>query len=240
VLIAGLGGYFLFLKALSYFTQPWYYLTLMALIAACAEGTLSLLARGAPGRIVTLLAAGVLIAAVAPSVWAVTLTRRTNLDLLASKVAESGASSDMIVVSPWYYGVTFQRYYHGKAPWVSIPVISEHRFHRYDLLKREMTRTDPMEPIRKSLQQTLRDGGRIWWIGTLEMPPEGSGPPTAPPAPGASWGWDDLPYYEVWTQQLGALFRAHTLRGGPVPVPVEESVNIYEDIPLYRLEGWRD
>jgi len=67
--------------------------------------------------------------------WTAITERQTNIDIVARTVAARAASTDLIVVAPWQFGVTFQRYYRGPASWVTIPSIADHQVHRYDLIK---------------------------------------------------------------------------------------------------------
>jgi hypothetical protein len=239
-LVAGLLGYVIFLKTLSYFTQPWYYITLMALAAACLDAPLRLLSRTLGARPAQLAVLVVVIALVIQPVWTTVRTRKTNVDLVASKVGELAVKGDLIVVSPWYVGITFDRYYHGKADWITIPPISTHAVHRYDLLKEKMMTRRAIAPVLEGIQRALQEGHRVFWVGDLFVPKEGEVPFDPPPAPHAPWGWTDDPYYYYWGLQAGHLIRSHALNTTPIDVPLQQAVSGYEEMSLHVINGWKD
>lgn len=238
-LMAGLSAYVVFLKTLSYFTQPWYYVTLMALVAACLDVPLNLLARTLVTRGLRLAIVLAIIALVISPVWTAVRTRKTNVDLVASKVGELAVKRDLIVINPWYVGITFRRYYHGKADWITIPPFSFHGFHRYDLLKEKMMSSRPMAPVLEGIQRVLQEGHRVFWVGDLFVPIEGEVPLDPPPAPRAPWGWDDGPYYYSWGLQAAYLIQSNAREAAQIEVPLEQPVSGFEETSLYMFGGWR-
>ena len=46
---------------------------------------------------------------------------------LAQKIATDAKPSDLIVLAPWQYAISFQRYYHGSTPQITLPSISDLR-----------------------------------------------------------------------------------------------------------------
>jgi hypothetical protein len=238
-LLAGLIGYIVFLKMLGYFTQPWYYVTLMALVATCLDAPLCLLARTLAARAARLAVVVVVAALVLQPVWTTVRTRKTNVDIVATKAGELAVNGDLIVVTPWYVGITFDRYYHGKADWITIPPLSSHKVHRYDLLKQKMMSSQPIAPVLEGIQRALQEGHRVFWVGDLLVPKEGEGPPDPPSAPRASWGWNDGPYYYSWGLQAGYFMKSHAQNAALIDVPVEQAVSGYEEMPLYVIDGWR-
>ena len=70
--------------------------------------------------------------------------RQTNADLVAQTVTRGAAPGDLVLVNPWYDGISFGRYYRGKAPWITLPEMTDHRYHRYDLLKIKMASPRPI------------------------------------------------------------------------------------------------
>src|SRR5437899_633264 len=85
-----------------------------------------------PGRLAVVL---VIAGSSAVHTWQQAQVRQTNVDLLAASLGERAAKDDLIVVTPWYMGITFERYYRGAAPWKTVPPLESHSFHRYDLIK---------------------------------------------------------------------------------------------------------
>ena len=236
-LVTGVAGYLLFLLRLSYPMQPWYFLALMALVAASADGIIGAFA-GRRASSLRVVAALVVVALALSPVWNSVRVRKTNIDRIASTLGQSTAPGDLVVVSPWYYGVAFDRYYRGAADWVTIPPMSFHKLHRYDLLRDAMASPGVMQPVLDRLEAALRTGHRIWWIGDIAAPPDGPAP-VLPPASRAPWGWNEFPYYRGWGMQAGYVLRLHALRAQAVPVPSDGPVNPYENLPLHVIEGWR-
>src|SRR4051794_30165090 len=83
--------------------------------------------------------------------WKTMHVRQTNVDLAANRLNQMAEAGDTILVNPWYIGVSFNRYYHGAASWNTVPPISDHLVHRYDLLKEQMEASDPIDPLLKQL-----------------------------------------------------------------------------------------
>jgi hypothetical protein len=64
-------------------------------------------------------------------------------------------------------------------------------------------------------------------------------PAPLPPAPHGPQGWAVGPYLENWELQLGALLERHGRDGGRVALPDPGRVNAWENLPLFRVQGWR-
>ena len=47
--------------------------------------------------------------------------RFTNIDLVAARLNKLVAKEDFVIVTPWYYGISFERYYRGPGDWVTVP-----------------------------------------------------------------------------------------------------------------------
>jgi hypothetical protein len=165
--------------------------------------------------------------------------RQTNVDLVARAIERSAAPGDLVLVNPWYDGISFRRYYHGPAAWITLPEIADHRFHRYDLLKIRMASDRPIDDVLSRLGATLAAGHRVWIVGGIHLLKPGRRPPSLPPAPRSPWGWFDVPYAVVWSQQTGAYLQAHATRVTPIDVPTPGPVSDYERLRLLVFEGWR-
>jgi hypothetical protein len=238
-MLVGLPAYLLFLKTLRYVTQPWYYLALMALVAACLDAPLSLVARTPAGRRARLVLIVAVIALVIHPVWTAVRTRMTNVDRVASKLGGLAVSGDLIVVSPWYIGITFDRYYHGRADWVTVPPMASHAMHRYDLLKVKMMTPGAIAPVLDQIGEALRTGHRVFWVGDFFLPRPGEVPADPPAAPGARWGWADSPYYRRWGLLAGYLIQSHAKAAERIEVPLQQKVAVYENAGLQVFSGWR-
>jgi hypothetical protein len=165
--------------------------------------------------------------------------RQTDVDLLARQVTRSAAPEDLVVVNPWYEGVSFQRYYAGSARWLTLPDIADHRVHRYDLLKSRLASRDPLGDVLDSVEATLRSGHRVWLVGGAQWPRPGEEVTVLPPAPASPEGWHDRPYVLSWSRQLGSFLQGHAAQIATVAVPVSGPVSDLEDLPLVVVNGWR-
>jgi hypothetical protein len=249
VLIVGVVGYAAFLRVLHYYTQPWYYITLIA-FAACAldvvfggwpiaarQRILPLLLRS--GRLAVALA---LLCFTGFPDWEEMPVRHTNVDLLAARLRPLAANDDVILVPRWECAIPLARYYRGPAEIITLPPIDDHRFHRYDLVLRQMMAPDPLHLVLARLEEALRSGHRVFVAGTLVFPEADHPPPSLPPAyRDAGGGWHGGAYDNVWQLQTGQLLRAHATRGGhiEVPIPGKARVQGFENLELGVVEGWR-
>jgi hypothetical protein len=186
------------------------------------------------------LAAVVLAAALAARPLATTVgLRMTNIDVAAEQLGELARSDDLIVVVPWYVGITFARYYRGSAPWMSYPDFDEHEFHLHMLIREKMERGDAgVADELARVERALRAGGRLWIVGLPVAPPPGEPPPSLPPAPTGPTGWRAGPYLDSWELRLGDMLRSHANQVSHVPLPDRGRVNAWENLPLVVVEGW--
>lgn len=243
-LVFGLVGYVLFLFELGYDMKPWYYLVLMALVAACVEPVLAIWSK-TPAR--RMLHGGLIIVVAALGLvptWRIAGERRTNVDLVAADLEISADDGDLILLNPWYNGISFQRYYHGKATWLTIPPMEHPKpgrqtpslLHRYDLMKRAMMTPHPLQPLWSQVAAVLQGGKRVWVVGSFTLK-QATG--ELPPAPAPGVGWNDSVYGAEWTMQLGHVLQMNAARIGLVPMELAQPVSSYENLPLYVSEGSR-
>lgn len=237
--LLSLAGTCVFLKVLSYQPQRWYFLPLICLLAGAVD--LAIAGLGAPVaiRFVRLLGclAGVL------GTWSsncsTVIERQSNVDLVVNWVGDQARPNDLILVNPWFFGVSFNRYYRGVAPWVTVPILSDRRIHRYDLIREKMCEEDPLRDLRPTIESTLRNGGHVYLVGGVHLLPEGERALVLPPAPRSQYGWSYLPYVIAWSQQIGEFLQAHVQASGEVP-QLAERINTEENIPLWQVSGWHD
>lgn len=234
-LVGGI-GFFIFAVLAGLPTQPWYWLLILAFFAVCIEAALG-------KRLLRLGIWGVAACAgIAMFSAATTLTqihhRMTKMDEVARHLNQQAAPEDLIVVYPWYNGVSFQRYYQGKAAWTTLPELSDHRVHRYDLVKVRLQEIDPVQPIIERVRQTMSAGGKIWVVGALPPPAPGeTQPPRLPPAPESPTGWFDEPYTHSWGRQFDFFLNNHARGSAPVVLGAGRRYSIYEDVPLTVVSG---
>ncbi|MBV8200592.1 MAG: hypothetical protein JOZ15_08205 [Acidobacteria bacterium] len=238
-IVLGIAAHLLFLAWLSYTPRAWYDLPLLALAGAALEPLLADLCRTRSlRRARAVLALGVAAALLLSGLPRLRM-RMTNADLVARRLALMASGGDLVVVSPWHYGISFDRYVRGPAGWMTLPQLSDHRMHRYDLLKERLAAPRPIDDVLAGARRALAGGHRVWLVGELRIPPAGRPPPVVPPAPATPWGWDDLPYGISWELQLGALLRDHAASLRPVPVPSADPISPLETMRLAVAAGWR-
>jgi len=248
-LVVGVIGYAAFLRMLHYYTQPWYYITLLAFVACALDVIFGVWPITASDRVLPLLlrssrlaaGLGLLCFAGLPD-WDEMPVRHTNVDLLAARIQPLAASGDVILVPRWECAIPLARYYRGPAEIISLPPIEDHRFHRYDLVLRQMMMPDPLRPVLARLEEVLQSGHRVFIAGTLSFPDAGHPLPVLPPAFRDAGGtWHGGAYGNLWQLQVGELLHAHAVRGGliDVPIPGKARVQEFEELELAVAEGWR-
>jgi hypothetical protein len=166
--------------------------------------------------------------------------RFTNVDLLAQAISRDAARDDFVIVSPWFCGITFERYFKGESPWTTIPPLTDHRYHRYDLVHQAMQQTNVLQPLFERMTATLQAGRRVWMLGRMNVPERGQPAPKAlGVAPLTFSGWSDAPYNHVWAQQAAHFLAANADNFAELPPPKTTPVNPEEWLRLFLAYGWR-
>ena len=242
LLVCGLSvaGCYAFLRLLSYTTSVWYYLAFSCVVAAAFDLIAAILCTTAWLRLFRLGLAGAALIAEPFADWSAITERQTNVDLAAQIVTAQVAANDLVVVVPWQFGIPFHRYYRGAAPWVTIPDITDHEVHRYDLIKAKMLSAHPIDDLTGKIRATLSSRNRVWFVGGLNLPRPEEGPMVLPPAPASRFGWDNRAYTASWWQQLSVFAVVHANKVDPVPLPQPKSmrINELEETSLSVVEGW--
>jgi hypothetical protein len=235
-MLFGIAGYFAFLLKLQFFMQTWYYVGILSLCAISLDG---MLGTNWPGfRPWGLLRIGFMVVMMiwgARSAWEEAHTRRSNVDLIADVLGKNAAEGDLIVVDTAWEGITFNRYYQGRAHWVTVPPIDSHKVHRNDLLLENLNQQDPMAPVLREITNTLRNGNSVWLVGhvTVVHPR----PLPSPPHPPAEWWLGS--YFAYWSAQVTTHLLDHALEGHVIEIPVNGPVNRLENLPVVRFSGYR-
>jgi hypothetical protein len=165
--------------------------------------------------------------------------RQTNIDLIALKLKASAQPDDLIVVSPWYLGISLRRYLDEKK-WTSVPPLADYRFHRYDLLQEQMDSAHPIASLEERIRQTLRGGHALWVAGMFPVQSAGQPPPKVPPLYHVHIAQAEASYSYAWISQIAEMIRTNGCSIDPVliPVPGNIPVNEMEDISLRVIHGW--
>ena len=240
-LLAALAGFIGFLWYAALPTQPWYFLPLVALLAVCFDFGVPVtsLPRIFRAALFGLIAATALIAA--PLAQQDLNWHFTNVDRLTSQLATEAGPQDYIIVTPWFCGLTFERYFKAPTPWQTLPPLADHSQHRYDLFQEQMKTPGALRPVFDKITATLQSGHRVWVVGNLEIPETGTPlPGDLPPPPLSGSGWSDLPYSSRWTAQAAGFLANHSLQFARVDQETNANVNPYEDLQLFEASGWRN
>lgn len=239
-LVVGSLGYAGFICVLGYLTQPWYYVAFAAFAATCIEMVLAALGTKERSlRVRAALALAIVAVGVYPA-WHALHFRQTNVDVVAAQLQTRAGPDDLILINSFNYGISFRRYYHGLANYETIPPIEDLRWHRVDLLKRQMMSPAPMTPVLQRMEETLRNGHTIWLIGSLNFVPPGKEPQVIAPGHAGPNGWVGGNFYAAWAEQAGFLVQNHALHFERVRVPLAQPVSRYENLPLSAIRGWRE
>ena len=243
-MVLGIIGYTGFLLKLQFFMHPWYYVEILILCAISLDGILT---AGWPAlrpwgllRIVFLVEMTVLNARPA---WAEAHTRRSNLDLVANFLSQNASAGDLIVVQDAWEGITFNRYYRGKAQWLTVPPIDSHEVHRVDLAIAEMNQPEAMTPVLHAITNTLMSGHDVWVVGSIPIVRSRDAPhgptslPPRPPEMPTRWWFGS--YLYSWNQQVTTLLLDHAQQGKAETIAAPGPVNHFEDVSVVRFTGYK-
>lgn len=113
-MLISISAYFAFIKILSWPTQSWYYLPLMAVLIVIIDRGVEIICKiSSPGRIIRIVCVLGIALFVFMDSWNTAHTRKTNMDVLAAKLEALSDKDDLIIVWPFYLGISFARYYKG-------------------------------------------------------------------------------------------------------------------------------
>jgi hypothetical protein len=164
-------------------------------------------------------------------------TPQTNIDQTAEKLERLAGKNDLVIVNPWYLGVSFQRYYHGPACWTTLPPLGETlTIHRFTLLKKTIASTAPLEPLEAAVRSTLQSGNSIWVVGNLQHSAPSSPEVDLPPAPNGPVGWYAEAYLDQFRARFDSYLTSHAEVKKIIIVPLQEDKA--EHAGLLRFHGW--
>ena len=239
-LFAGGGLFLVFLRTTHLAPSPWYFIVGVGFVGLSLDVVLQNSIPGGTGRLLVVLLGVVAIGLTIPILPRWTTPKYTNIDLVVSRLNELTAKGDLIVVSPFYYGITLQRYYRGPAASITVPPIEDLELTRLDLVKSQMAKENPLQPVFDRIESTLQSGQAVWVVGSIGLPPAGEQPQIVPPAPGGPHGWWAADYYRSWPVQLGYFMRSHATEVRQVAVPTDPSTfGIFENPSALRFLGFK-
>ena len=219
--------------------QPWYFLPWMVLACACADVAFGPSAQSPRFRTAILLMAVAAAASHLVMDWGTLRLRQSNVDRIAAQVSAQSRPGDLVIVSPWYLGIPFSRYYTGAAPWQTVPRLADTRVHRIDLMKQAMQRPEIIDASLAAVDSTLRRGGTVWMVGGLPRVAPGVSYRRAPEAPAPGIGWSLRAYTAIWSSIVLESIRDHATSVESVPIETDRAVQPREQEALFRAVGWR-
>ena len=225
-----------FLWWIEFPVQNRYYLPLVAVLALSGAVVTAAFRKWTMLRWGMLVASVLLATAFFRPAYNYTAIRLTNCDLSATAVAAQAEPDDVIVLTRFAYGITFQRYYHGPAPWHTIPDISDYGRFRWDLVKEAMMEPDPIHELLVRIEFALRSGHSVFLVGQVGPIPVMQPEPLAP-APLTAHGWDMESYIRNWRERVTYLLEQHAVRGRGIPLPEQERVDPLERLTVQVISG---
>lgn len=224
-----------FFERVGWFTSSWYFLPLMA-VSVMSLHTMTTAVVKIEWRILAPIAVSVLSLLMVPSITQHVYIRKTNADIMAAAVAQRATKEDLVLVSPYFYAVSFQRYYHGTAPWTALPCVDDYSLHRWDLLKRAMETPDAVSNVLERVRATLDAGHTVYLVGGF--PPKIPLPP-APlaAAPNTPSGWSFQAYVRNWGQQTSQVVYQHPTRATLFLVKETPPISSLENLHVIAVSG---
>jgi hypothetical protein len=237
----GTAGFWFYMRFLGVQTANWYHLPWMALLAITTELGMRLWSQQQPERQrLTMRVATMGALLIAIEVVPQLQFRLTTTDLIARDLSQNVRLGDLVIVSPWYVGITFGRYYQGAAEWTNLPNVDHIDHHlAYEQQKEKVMPWPSPQGIQQELQKidaTLQAGGRVWWVGPFKLLPPGKSPLILSGAPDPQYGWSESAYLTSWQQIAIAKMQSIGVTVRPWAMPRPKGVNPNENPAVFLVE----
>lgn len=220
--------------------ESWYLLPFMASAVVCLDAALSF--RHWAWRAGLLVFTAITVCFSIPHTSRVLKLHFGDVNIYAQQLTTVASPKDYVLVSPWPCGITFGYYFKGTTPWDTLPPISDHSVHRFDLVQLQLENTNAIASILRQIAQTLQSGHKVWILaedGWMAIPAPGTKPPAAlPPPPLPDSGWSDWPYERVWANQIACFIAAHSTQFGKLKSLSSERF-VAENMNAFVASGWR-
>jgi hypothetical protein len=227
-----------FFRVVGWGTNVWYYLPMLTIVALAIDTALDsehLAKAAALWRSTTAIVA---LAITAPLLLKASEIRATNLDYVANLVAKHATPDDLVVVWPGSDGITFNRYFDHRVPWITIPKAPNLPAQPGDDILAPFREPNSLRPTLAQVEATLRNGGRVWLASTwpLEIP-EGQPRPVLPLEKNnpRSVGY----FLRGWGHLLAVQMRLHAKETYRVALPQDQPVSVYEHSHVTVFAGWK-
>ncbi len=220
--------------------QSWYVLPFMACVAVCFDAVLAV--RDWVVRTIFVLFVAVTALISVPKTNKLLAGHFSDVNIYAQALAANAAPKDFIIVEPWHWGITFNYYFKGATPWDTLPPLTDHSTHRFDLVQLQLKNTNAIAPVFQQMTKTLQSGHRVWILVDkylkMSVPPLGSHPPASlPAAPLPDTGYSEAPYTRVWASQIACYLRDHSNQFGLVK-SLSDDPYFTENMQLFVAWGW--
>ncbi|SFJ25496.1 hypothetical protein [Planctomicrobium piriforme] len=231
--------YFVFLLFLRYDTGPWHYLALLAVLACLLDMAFPLLCSWSSWhwlRVVCVLLLGVILS------WQNLpglRIRYSNIDAVAAVLKQQCQPGDLVIVEPWFQGISYKRYQPGICEWMIVPPIGPLEHHRYDLMKQAMQSAAPLAPVLSKIETTLRSGNRVWHLSALHFREEPEPVPLLPACGPVASHVEHGDYIINWHRHLVRFLQEHAISIVDVPVLSPQPIDAREEWRGTRIEGWK-
>lgn len=228
----------LFFRLLHWQTYPRYFFTLLCFSALSLHILLHPLARGVAQQRIVIIA--MVVAALQLS-WAYhdSGVRLTNCDMAANILTQKATADDFILLSGFWLGLSFDRYYHGPTKWKSIPEMNDFSSYRWDLAMEAMSNPEPLVGLFQDIQKTLQNGHKVFLVGNIVVQLPATAPEPLPPAPQTTYRWNLRRYMANWHAQIAYYLERHSEHKDSIPVKVDQPVYDLEDMGIVALSGYR-
>lgn len=230
----------IFFRVLRWQTHPRYFFLLLLFGAICFHCLLQNFARQTWHRVVQLILIIVVAGLQIPWAYGDSGVRLTNVDAIAEALASRAKANDLILLTGFWSGLSFHRYFHGPTKWMTLPEINDLNVYRWDLVMQEMAKDDPLQNILQQIEVTLRAGGSVYLVGSIAMQIPAQEPPRLEPAPQSIYGWELQPYMTNLQMRLGFFLQQHAGRGRLIPVEIAQPIYGLENLGLFEVTGWRE
>ena len=168
--------------------------------------------------------------------WSWTRLLRTNADVLAAVIESGARAQDVVIIAPWFLNTSFQRYYHGAAPWVTIPDLEKHPMIRYDLIKLKILDGDSNRNLGDLLDRVFKADGSVWFVSQPYLENvTGRQRPLRPEASPSPNGGDYVRFRTFWELD-GKYLLASAAAGQVVALPGERRIWCEERLVLTRWQ----
>jgi hypothetical protein len=212
---------------------------LVAALSLSTQVVYTRLRRNTGLTVANLVGFGLTAATFVPSAYHWSQVRRTNCDLAAATVTKHADENDLVIVTRFTHALTFQRYYHGQATWMSVPGVADHRQHRWDLARAAMMNPNSIQDILAPIKHELKAGHKVFLVGKFPRS-EPKRPEPIAPADETRPAGKLVAYLDNWHRQIAYLLWKHAVAAERIPLNDTQPVDVRENDEVSAFSGWKD